>query len=67
MSDRNKKDHADFQDPYRRSSNFGHTEDDTGTDPNGDGTLRKKKEPKNGLKKIRQVVDDLSKEAREEE
>lgn len=60
MSDTDKKDHADFQDPYRRSSNFGQTEDDSDKKPAGDGTLRKKKDPEKGLEEIRGVVDGLT-------
>jgi hypothetical protein len=41
MSDTHKKDHADFQDPYRRSSNFG--KDDRERNAKGDGTIREKK------------------------
>lgn len=67
MSVTNKKDHADFQDPYRRSSNFGKTKDDTDKKPTGDGTLRPKKDPEKDIREIRRVVDELSEEDKEEE
>ncbi len=67
MSNKTKKrDHADFQNPYRRSSNFGKTADDTKGNPKGDGTIGYEEEEKE-VQEIRQVIDGLLPEENEEE
>ena len=57
MSEIKKKKHADFQDSYRRNSNFGNSEKDFKV--NKYGTLETEEEHKKTTKDIRQSVDDL--------
>ncbi len=62
-----KRDHADFQNSYRRSSNFGKTKDDSKGHPKGDGTLEYDEETGKDVSEIREVVDGLLPEEDEEE
>ncbi|MDT0641824.1 hypothetical protein RM553_03165 [Zunongwangia sp. F363] len=71
MTDKKKeKDHADFQDKYRRSSNFGREEKDDNLKVKGDGTL-KTGEEKDGLTEeekedIKDATDSFGEENEEE-
>ncbi|WP_373056232.1 hypothetical protein [Zunongwangia sp. H14] len=71
MSDKRKeKDHADFQDKYRRSSNFGREEKDDRLKVKGDGTL-KTDEDQEGLSEeekehIKKVTDSVADEDKRE-
>ena len=57
MSDKKEKKHADFQDKYRRSSNFGTSEEKLNVDQ--DGNLKNTETDKKTTKEIRKSVDDL--------
>tara|TARA_B100000949_G_C14208735_1_gene419327 strand:+ start:337 stop:528 length:192 start_codon:yes stop_codon:yes gene_type:complete len=57
MSDIKKKKHADFQDKYRRSSNFGTSEEELNVDK--DGNLKATENDKKTTKEIRKSVDGL--------
>lgn len=58
-----KKKHADFQDQYRRSSNFGNSEK---LKPKKDGEVTLLKDKDNSTNDIRNSVDDLLDSSEEE-
>ena len=57
MSDKKEKKHADFQDKYRRSSNFGASDDELNVDNNGN--LKADDTDKKTTKEVRKSVDKL--------
>lgn len=57
MSEIKKKKHADFQDKYRRNSNFGKTEEDLNVDK--EGNLTAEETNKKTTKDIRKSVNDV--------
>lgn len=61
-----KKDHADFQDEYRKSSNFGKTDKKEDLKIKGDGELKMEKddemEKKSEKKEIDKTIKDLMSE-----
>lgn len=59
MSDTNKdKEHADFQDSYRRSSNFGKTDSEDPLKVAGDGEVKLSKEGDTMSKSDKQKISD---------
>lgn len=68
MKKKEKEKHADFQDEFRRSSNFGQSSDDE-LKIKGDGELKLKKDRemkrKEEKKTISKIIDDISKENNE--
>lgn len=54
-----KKRHADFQDPYRRSSNFNKVKPEARLKPRGDGTVKLSKEDEDDEDEVRRTVDEL--------
>ncbi|PVW13204.1 hypothetical protein [Marixanthomonas spongiae] len=57
MSDKPKKKHADFQDKYRRSSNFGSSDEELNLDK--DGNLKSTNRDEKTTKEVRKSVDKL--------
>ncbi len=64
-----KKDHADFQDQYRKSSNFGKSAEDDKLKIKGDGDLKLSKDEKMKAKEEKRKISEALKKAsgREEE
>lgn len=64
-----KKEHADFQDEYKRSSNFGKTDAEQEFEIKGDGKLKMEKDDeikaKEDKKKIDQTLNKISTEEEE--
>ncbi|MDT0677013.1 hypothetical protein [Autumnicola musiva] len=54
------KNHADFQDKYRRSSNFGRSEKDANMKVEGDGTLKSEKEKKGVTNEQKKEIEDVT-------
>ncbi|RFN58218.1 hypothetical protein [Marixanthomonas ophiurae] len=64
MSDKKEKKHADFQDKYRRSSNFGTSDKELNVDK--DGNLKATDTDKKTTKEVRKSVDKLLSSEEEE-
>lgn len=62
-----KKKHADFQDEYRRSSNFGKSSDDEELEIKGDGKVKLEKDDKMKSKEEKEEVEDILKDINSEE
>ena len=58
----NKKEHADFQDEYKRSSNFGTTENDENLEIKGNGDLKLEKDDKMKAKEEKETIKKTLKE-----
>ncbi|SRX56197.1 hypothetical protein [Aequorivita sp. CIP111184] len=65
MSD--KKKHADFQDEYRKSSNFGKLQQDENLKIKGDGELKVENDTEMKLKSEQKKISDTLKEINSEE
>lgn len=63
--EKKKKEHADFQNEYSQSSNFGKKSEDSNLKAEGDGNVKLQKNETSGKSEkenVRKIIDDLSDE-----